>query len=406
MGTIHFDRERARLVSDLARYGESEEKRPELTPLIDGIVQALDSSASQSTEIVSLKRKVPKGDMVAQGALEHYALRLMGTPEHAGMDRSSIMQSAGRWMEVMELPLIVSIPTHTVKYPSSIWGETSYDHARRSMRLHLVKMTGLRDEVLKAKSIDDVHRMRGSVRVMRSLMKFYSPCWEPGYWNDARTRLAKIGTALGDMRDVDVDLAQLAELREGASQRENLALDVLDGVLQKQREEYHGVLHRTIQSEEYEEAVRDLHERLLPVYSEKQADDAVKCLDIADYVGTYIPQIQNNIRTMRGQPGTPIPDIHPLRAASKHLRYAYESLIGTPSETKRDMSKALLDIQNIGERLNDLYAFEKTLTEKLDIPFGEEVSHGRTQIIMRLVSKQHKDELQFTQALDRLMSVW
>jgi CHAD domain-containing protein len=188
---------------------------------------------------------------------------------------------------------------------------------------------------------DAIHDMRVAVRRLRSAFSVFAPFVPRQERRGLRKGLARLATFLGDVRDMDVFLAQLAELRSDekdaalarftshleerrAAARARL-LDYLDG---RERAHWHARLEALLKRHHVEpgaEAVR--------------SDRRIRPSSVASVVPSEIWREYGRMRAYDA-PAKLLDDsqLHGLRIAGKHLRYTLEAF----SEVLGDKQNRLL----------------------------------------------------------------
>ena len=138
-----------------------------------------------------------------------------------------------------------------------------------------------------------------------------------------RTELSGIGGVLGAVRDLDVQLQQLAGWRVVIPDADRNALDALDALLQEQRNEARKTMLEALDSRRYESFVSRFGRALRARPPRSSADPSSPARDIAPLL------IEARFRAFEKaadhssefQPG----DYHRLRIRGKRLRYASSS---------------------------------------------------------------------------------
>jgi len=98
---------------------------------------------------------------------------------------------------------------------------------------------------------EEVHDMRVATRRMRAAIKLFQDALpERARW--VRSELKWVAGVLGDVRDLDVQLEQIAEWSEGADEEGREALSRTGKALERQREEARGRLIEALDSTRYE----------------------------------------------------------------------------------------------------------------------------------------------------------
>lgn len=203
--------------------------------------------------------------------------------------------------------------------------------------------------------VEDVHRARVATRRLRSNLKTLQAVLDPVWTRHVRDDLRWVGSALGDIRDVDV----LDDVL-GAAPAELHVLLARDRATAVQR------LIPVLTSERY----LDLLDRLHVATS----NPPVVCADEIDEPGTGREQMQDFVgaewralrrRVRKSGPEPSDRQLHRIRIGAKRLRYAAEMaepVIGKPG---RRMARAAEEVQTVLGEHHDAVAAEDWLRDRV-----------------------------------------
>ena len=187
---------------------------------------------------------------------------------------------------------------------------------------------------------EDVHQMRVASRRLRAALRLFEAVLPPAA-GSLQDELAWIAAALGEVRDLDVQIASLARAGSGL-RAESEALGAVLCLLDARRSAARQALHSALATHRFATLVtglRDLAEQPGP----DRADDG---LDVADLL---IRRIHRRLRTAGEQlhPEASTGTLHRARIRAKQFRYALEcfsELYGKPARRLMRRAARLQDV--------------------------------------------------------------
>jgi CHAD domain-containing protein len=198
--------------------------------------------------------------------------------------------------------------------------------------------------------IEALHQMRVATRKLRAAIKLFDDAL-PRRARALRRTLGWLGDVLGGVRDLDVEIADLATWRAGLAPRDGAALDAAVAVLRRRREAARERMLRTLDSRRYERFVA--------------AAVAMARGGPGSTPGARVPALQaapdliaTGYRKLR-KLGDALSDAsearehHRLRIRAKRLRYALEFLRDVYAKPMRPLLDALVDLQQVLGRFHD-----------------------------------------------------
>lgn len=190
---------------------------------------------------------------------------------------------------------------------------------------------------------EELHDMRVASRRMRAALRLFQEVL-PEKAGELRQELRWVASALGEVRDLDVQLDSLERWRSGlAGEKDAAALDGLKDALEKKRAKNREKMLRTLNSSRYAELVENLEAML----EEGPPDGGGRPLRA---VAPGI--VESSYRRMRKagdriSEGSPPEDYHEVRKKARRLRYAVEFLrgvYGKPADAWIQTLKTLQDV--------------------------------------------------------------
>jgi CHAD domain-containing protein len=202
-----------------------------------------------------------------------------------------------------------------------------------------------------------VHDMRVAIRRMRSIFRLLRPYFKA---KDARRfngELQQLAWALGDVRDLDVFMADVRAFQETVNAEQQADLQTVIDDLEMQRQEARERLLETLESKAYRRFLKDYSSFLTTPPDGSKANGKVTVEPTQ--VRHLLPaMVYNRLAAVRAYEAALVEPtattLHSLRIEFKRLRYTvslFEGVLGTQIEAFIDDLKAMQDI--LGS-LNDI----------------------------------------------------
>jgi CHAD domain-containing protein len=226
-------------------------------------------------------------------------------------------------------------------------GSTRLATAIRERQQRLADTVG----ALESASVEDVHGARVAARRLRSMLKTFRPLVEPRRARRYRADLRSFAQSLGSAREADVRrelLLALAATDDGltAANRRRLR-ELLDGGCIASREQ----LRRHVSDPGWPRLCRALER-----HRTDNALFAVPNAEIGAIVQLVADAWRRPVRLLRAEP-TETAELHELRLAFKHCRYALEPVADiAPKATARLLRRLRAAQDRIGEHRDTLLA--------------------------------------------------
>ncbi|MBZ0268432.1 CHAD domain-containing protein, partial [bacterium] len=199
--------------------------------------------------------------------------------------------------------------------------------------------------------IEELHDMRVAARRMRAAFRVFAPVL-PGRASGLSRELRWLGQALGDVRDLDVQIAQIAQWRRSFDDADGPVFEPIDRALHEQRERARERMLREMDSPRYEALVTAMTTFLRE--GADPTDPRGRALAV-----TAAPQLVESCfgRVLRkGRALKPSSDparFHRVRIHAKVLRYVLEFHTGLYGDASRRMISRLRSVQNLLGRHQD-----------------------------------------------------
>jgi CHAD domain-containing protein len=222
---------------------------------------------------------------------------------------------------------------------------------RKVLRMHLLRMLETEPGVRAGEDIEAVHRMRVATRRMRAAWRVFNGAYRPRLQGRYVRELRVVATALGAVRDIDVQLDRLATHAKRTTADDTAALEPLLDEWRRRRAEARATLLGLLASREYDHFVADYRR-----FVETTGAGAVggQPRRVVDAAGARIWRAYERLRahdaTLRW---ADVAAIHAVRIDGKRLRYTLEFFREVlPSTTDRLIAEITALQDHLGT-LND-----------------------------------------------------
>lgn len=193
--------------------------------------------------------------------------------------------------------------------------------------------------------IEALHDMRVAARRLRAAMSLFRP-FLPVRMESLRLQLGWVAAALGNVRDLDVQMERMAEWRAGFDEERAHALDAIEALIHVRRDAARDRMLTVLNSRRYEAFVARFSATLRRGPARRFVAGRAPILDVAPEL------IERRYRRVRKQatairPRTPPDAYHQLRIDGKRLRYALEfvgPIYGKPATEFAARVTALQDV--------------------------------------------------------------
>jgi CHAD domain-containing protein len=241
--------------------------------------------------------------------------------------------------------------------PSMTAGAVAFAVLRRHLTACLVHEAGTRI----GEDAEELHDMRVAVRRLRAALSLFAdvlPARAAGY----REKLGWLGRALGEVRDQDVQIAQVRAWMDSAETGEAAALGALLPVYEARRRAARRRMLRVLDSRRYARLVAGFAAMLRHGPLRRSAPAHAPILTTAPAL------IQRRYRKMRKTEkqigdGSPPAVYHQLRIRCKRLRYAVEAVADIYGEPAKEFTRRLAAVQDILGEHQDAYVAIEHLHE-------------------------------------------
>jgi CHAD domain-containing protein len=204
--------------------------------------------------------------------------------------------------------------------PGTPAGEYAVAVLRRFFRDMLTSEPGTR----LGDDIEALHDMRVATRRLRAAFRTFRGLLAPD-WERYREEIGWVGSALGNVRDLDVQIARLAEWERGLPAGDAEALQPLADLLVDRRVEARTQMLRTLDSLRYDEFIEHFTAALQepPAAAARTTEPPIR-----DIAGPLVLGAQRRLRRLgdRIRRSSEPDEYHRVRIEAKRLRYTVEFL--------------------------------------------------------------------------------
>ena len=262
---------------------------------------------------MTLEVEAASGVAAADGALDAIASEL----ESSGVVRAESRSKLAIGTEMVESERASSQPP---RKPGIKPDDTVAEAGRKVLRLHLLRMLAAEPASIQG-DVEAVHKMRVATRRMRAAWRVFDGAYRAKPQKRYVNQLRVVATALGRVRDLDVQLERLDAYRQGISEQTAAGLSPLVEEWQREREVARRDLIDLLESSEYEKFVADYRD-FVDTPGSASADQQVHVRD------TAASRIWRSYEVLRAHDASlPYADaaaIHRVRIDGKRARYTLE----------------------------------------------------------------------------------
>lgn len=220
-------------------------------------------------------------------------------------------------------------------------GQAGFAVMRKHFAVFLANEAGTRI----GEDIEALHDMRVATRRLRAAMSAFGPFLPPrtaGY----RMQFGWIAAALGEVRDLDVQIERMAEWRADVSESQAASLDAVERLFVQRRHAARRRLLFALNSRRYDSLVERFAAFLKRGPARSFAPGQVALLSVAP---DLVERRYKKVRQMgdRVKPISPPGSYHLLRIEAKKLRYALEFVGGVYGKQATDFSGRVTALQDV-----------------------------------------------------------
>jgi CHAD domain-containing protein len=243
------------------------------------------------------------------------------------LDESSDLRPEDRSKEQLALAIVHhALSARSAGQPPRRAGVTTDDPlseaGRKVLRMHLLRMLAAEPGARAGEDIEAVHKMRVATRRMRAAWRVFDGAYRPRLQRRYVDELRDVASALGAVRDVDVQLERLAGHRAHLEPATAEALDPLVGEWQRRRDDARTELLDLLGGAAYDRFISDYLS-----FVETPGAGAVDAHGdrLRDVAAGRLWRAYERVRVHESLvPFADAPALHALRIDGKRLRYTLE----------------------------------------------------------------------------------
>jgi CHAD domain-containing protein len=230
-----------------------------------------------------------------------------------------------------------------------------YEAARPAITAKLDDLFKHDEGTRSGEDIEELHDMRVASRRLREVMDIFAVCFPPRLYRPLRKTAALVTRALGEVRDRDVLLEGLAQYRDQAPDEERLGVEDLIATLRDERNAFREKMLAALDEIDRRDFRRDLEALLGADLQEPRKQGGLRSdatlrenaqricvVRVADFYG-LAPAVHDPER---------VEELHELRIAAKHLRYALEIFQVCFGE---DIEKRIEEIKSVQDQIGQIH---------------------------------------------------
>jgi CHAD domain-containing protein len=307
------------------------------------------------------------------------------TPAHESRLDWALRETGRSSEQLPDLGSILVDPTQNV-------GEVAYAVLRRHFTSWLRHEPG----TLLGEDPEHLHDMRVAIRRMRAALRLFAGVFSPEEASQLRTELREVASALGGVRDLDVQIEQMMKLASRLVSVDPAALDPLIDLLERRREAARAEMRTLLRSGPYQRLKASLIRRL-PRGPDEELPGAVfpVLLVGAELLRRYRRKVMRAGRRLESS--SPAPEYHALRIHCKRFRYALEFMEGVYGPSVRRLVRSLVMLQDLLGAHQDAQIGIAALralaeAESANLPWGTLLVIGEVAQIYRLQAEKLRGE--------------
>jgi CHAD domain-containing protein len=216
--------------------------------------------------------------------------------------------------------------------PGVVADDTLAEAGRKVLRMHLARMLAAEEGTRQGEDIEELHRMRVATRRMRSVWRVFDGAYRPKVQRRYVRELRTVASALGVVRDLDVQIEALdawatsPEASQGQGTDAGIAVRPFRDDLMGRRDDARRDLIDLLDSRRYQDFVNDYLEFTGTPGSAEAPAVPGSPVQVRHTAGGRIWSAYEHLRAHEAVLGwADIPALHAVRIDAKRLRYTLES---------------------------------------------------------------------------------
>jgi CHAD domain-containing protein len=262
-------------------------------------------------------------------------------------------------------------------------GDVAYAVLRKQLGLLLAHESGTR----MGDDPEELHDMRVATRRLRAALNLFASVL-PQRARHVRDELRWLAQALGEVRDLDVQLEELVEWRKEAGDQQE-ALTPLHAVLERHRRDARQRMLAVLDSDRYRKLVRSFTGM---VTRGPGAEIEASQAPVLDAAPALVKKRYRRVRTLGDTitAESPPEEYHELRKQGKRLRYALEFFGDIYGKPAKELVASLTNLQDILGAHQDAYVAVERLRQ-LSSAEGDQLP-SRTAFAMGEIAERYAQQ--------------
>lgn len=265
---------------------------------------------------------------------DDFLARLVGPLEATGLITAEPRSKERIAHEMMTADLAAAaaaaVPTRTrpavPKHAGVKIDDPLSEAGRKVLSLHLARMLAAEDGARSGEDPEHVHKMRVATRRMRAAWRVFDGAYRRKAQKRYVEELRTVASALGGVRDMDVQLEDLARHAKSLEPEAAADLEPLADAWRTRRARAREGLIALLDSKAYRRFVDDYLDFVSTPGADAADDDASRPMRVRDTAAGRVWHAYEQVRAHEaGLPWADVPAFHALRIDGKRLRYTLES---------------------------------------------------------------------------------
>lgn len=227
---------------------------------------------------------------------------------------------------------------------------------RKVLRMQLARMLAAEPGTREGSDIEQLHKMRVATRRMRAAWRVFEGAYRPKLERRYVRELRRVASALGAVRDLDVQLETLEGYIDGLTASEAESIAPLLTAWRERRDAARGELLRTLDSGAYRRFVDDYLTFVLTPGAGAEPADATQPRLVRHTAAGRIWNAYEHVRAYETVlPYADVETLHALRIVGKRLRYTIEFFAEALPDASQELATRVTTLQDHLGALNDAH---------------------------------------------------
>ena len=278
--------------------------------------------------------------------------------------------------------------------------DTMAEAGRKVLLDQLVKMLHYEDGSRSGEDIEDLHDMRVATRRIRSTLRLLEDYYKPKTMRLYRRHLRKVARALGNVRDLDVLIANMKQFAASLDEQHQTDIQGVIDRLNEQRALARHDLIRVLDKGEYQRFIQDFSAFVTQpgLGAKEDLNGSIHPTQVRHILPALLYSHVGNVRAyndvLAEADGT---TLHALRIEFKRLRYAVALFADLLGNSVKDFVKEIKGMQDHLGRMQDIVTAQGILN-----PLVSELSDGQGESLQLYLDHIEAESQQLRQQVNDL----